>query len=160
MGSNTNHKSNVTWLLRTVYVLVLMVPLPVSAGLGDSADSIWTDQLSMKARITSILARGYTVHELTSPLGIVVREYVSSSGNIFAVSWHGPFAPDMHRLLATRFALYSLEVQKSARMPGHSAANIRTPFLVVENVGRMRAYAGRAYDPSLLPAGVSIDKIR
>jgi hypothetical protein len=157
----SNRKPRVTWLLTVVYVVALIAPLPVSAGLGDSADSIRVDQLSMKARITSILSPRYAVHELTSPLGIVVREYVSSSGNIFAVSWHGPFAPDMRRFLAKRFELYSLEVQKQgARKLGHSALNIRTPFLVVEDVGRMRAYSGRAYDPSLLPAGVSIDEIR
>jgi len=161
MRRNISHTRNLAWLLTTVYLLVLMVPSPAFAGLGDSGNSIRNDQLSMKATLTTIFARDYTVHTLTSSLGIVVREYVSFSGSIFAVSWHGPFVPDMQRLLAKRFELYSLEVRKqNTRRFGHSAMTVRTPFLVVENVGQMRACTGRAYDPSLLPAGVSIDEIR
>lgn len=147
--------------LLPVFVLVLMVPSPAFAGLGDSADSIRGDQVSMRARFTTIPARNYTVYELTSPLGTVVREYVSAGGSIFAVSWRGAFVPDMHQLLAKRFEMYSLELKKqNTQALGHSALRISTPGLVVENVGHMRAYAGRAYDPSLLPLGLSIDEIR
>jgi len=161
MTSNTNHKPKAASLLKTIYVLVLIMPLPAFAGLGDSADSVLADQLNMLARTTIIPARNYTVYQLASPLGVVVREYVSSSGKVFAVSWRGPFVPEMHRILAKRFELYSLEMQKrDIRMFGRSALNIRAPLLVVQTVGHMRAYNGRAYDPSLLPAGVSIDEIR
>lgn len=161
MRGGSHRSPKLTLLLPAVYVLVLMTTLPASAGLGASTDSIRDDQLSMRARITIIPARDCTVHELSSPLGMVVREYVSSNGTVFAISWHGPFAPDMHRMLAKRFEMYSLELKKrNTRTVGHSELNIRTPFLVMESVGHMRAYAGRAYDPSLLPAGINSDEIR
>lgn len=148
-------------LLLPIVLSVLMVPSPAFAGLGDSADSIRVDQVSMKARFTTISARSYTVYELTSPLGTVVREYVSAGGSIFAVSWRGAFVPDMHQLLAKRFEMYSLELKKqNTQALGHSVLRISVPGLVVENFGHMRAYAGRAYDRSLLPLGLSIDEIR
>lgn len=161
MRSGSHSSPKLTLILPTVYMLVLMTTLPASAGLGASTDSIRDDQLSMRARITIIPVRDCTVHGLSSPLGMVIREYVSSNGTVFAISWHGPFAPDMHRVLAKRFELYSLELKKqNTRTMGHSALDIRTPFLAMESVGHMRAYARRAYNPSLLPAGINSDEIR
>jgi hypothetical protein len=32
--------------------------------------------------------------------------------------------------------------------------------LVFQSIGHLRAYYGRAYDPQLLPAGVSTDDVR
>lgn len=158
---NDPHRKRKLWLAAATCVLTLLMSLPASAGLGASSDSISDDQLSLKASLKVISARDYTVYELLSPLGLVVREYVSSTGNVFAVSWHGIFAPDMHRLLSERFDLYLVESRRpEVRTFGHSAVSIRKPFLVVESIGHMRAYTGRAYDPSLLPTGISIDDIR
>jgi hypothetical protein len=160
MRKSTNHTSSLACLI-TVYILVLMVPSTASAGLGDSVQSVLDDQLSMHARLSVISVQDCIIHELASPFGLIVREYASRDGKVFAVSWHGPFVPDMHRLLSSRFWLYSVEMQKhNTHTIGHSAVTIHTPFLVVENVGHTRAYTGRAYDPSLLPAGISIDDIR
>jgi Protein of unknown function (DUF2844) len=160
MRKSANHGSDLASLI-TVCTLALMIASPASAGLGDSVNSVLDDQLTMHARLNVISVSNYVIHELASPVGVVVREYVSANGEVFAVSWHGPFMPDMHRLLSTRFGPYLVEVQKhSTRNLGHSVLNIRTPSLVVENVGHTRAYTGRAYDPSLLPAGISIDDIR
>jgi hypothetical protein len=103
----------------------------------------------------------YTIHELNSPLGTVVREYVSKSGNVFAVSWQGPFQPDMKQILGTYFGLYSLAAKKQRDSQiRRTPFNIHEPSLVFQSAGHMSAYFGRAYDPRLLPPGVNANELR
>ena len=161
MRTEISDNANSILIFGMLIFLVMGLRLPAFAGLGASVKSVADDQLRMQARIITIPATAYTIHELKSSLGVVVREYSSLAGKVFAVSWNGPFVPDMHQLLANYFELYSREIRKQNKeSSGHSSLDIRTPSLVVENTGHMRAYVGRAYDPSLLPAGVNVDDIR
>jgi hypothetical protein len=131
------------------------------ATLGGSLDSIQSDQARFKARIRIIEAGAYTVHELTTPTDIVVREYVSPSGQVFGVTWRGPFIPDMQQLLGAYFQHYVEAAQaERERHVGRTPLNIRLPGLVVQTGGHMRAYFGRIYDPHLMPARVSSDDVR
>jgi hypothetical protein len=148
-------------LLKVLWFAMLVLPLPAFAALGASLDSVRYDQARMGAKVVVTIKQAYSVHELRSPLAIVVREYVSSDGRVFAVSWQGPFMPDMRQLLGSYFEQYSSatqaqRVQRIGRLP----LSIRYPSLVLQSVGHMRAYSGRAYDPALLPTGVSADAIR
>ena len=43
---------------------------------------------------------------------------------------------------------------------GRNAASVDTGTLVVESVGRMRAFRGRAWLPGKLPSGVPLENIR
>lgn len=49
------------------------------------------------------VAVGYTVRETTLGSGTVVREYVSTAGTVFALSWQGPVTPNLSDLLGTYF---------------------------------------------------------
>lgn len=84
-----------------------------------------------------------------------VREY-SKGGKVFAVAWSGPRPPD----LRSAFGAYYLEYLDAR--PGRVLRNERlvTDHLVVETWGHMRDVHGRAYLPSLVPQGVSLDAIR
>jgi hypothetical protein len=115
----------------------------------------------MKASTHATEAANYTVHEIKSPTGTVVREYVSRSGQVFGISWNGPFIPDMHQVLGDYFAEYSsaARAQRESR-PSRQPLYIQQPGLVLQSVGHMRAYAGKAYDPALLPSGVDANDIR
>jgi len=146
---------------RMILISLLGLPLPAFAALGASVDSVREDQVRLQARIT-VDARGlYTVHELISAFGTVVREYVSPKGKVFAVSWQGPFMPDIKQLLGSYFDQYlSAARQQRERQGSRSPLSIQTPSLVMQNFGHLRAYSGRAYDPALLPTGVSADDLR
>ncbi|HLV87869.1 MAG TPA: DUF2844 domain-containing protein [Candidatus Sulfotelmatobacter sp.] len=146
----------------------LSVALLVSLGspssafgtLGGSSESIQTDQARFKAKIIVRENSLYTVHELTTSTDIVVREYVSG-GRVFGVTWHGPFIPDLRQLLGSYFQQYEAAAKAERdHHVGRAPLNIQLPSLVVQTGGHMRAYFGRAYDPELLPVGISPDDVR
>jgi len=144
--------------------IALLMPglaFPAFAALGGSVDSVQNDQVQLKANLKVRSAEACTIHELTTPTGTVVREYVSAAGQVFGVSWQGPFVPDMRQLLGNYFEQYSraARVQREHRV-GRLPLNIQESGLVVQTAGHMRAYSGRAFDPALLPSGVSASDIQ
>ncbi len=135
---------------------------PALAALGDNVASVSNDRIQMHAQLKGVTpSAGFTVHEITTPAGTLVREYVSPNGTVFAVSWKGPSKPDLQQLFGSYFQQY---VSASSRAR-HGAATRRhfavtQPDLVVQSNGRMRAFYGRAYVPSLLPSGITPADIR
>jgi hypothetical protein len=91
-------------------------------------------------------------HDLVLPSGVVVRQYVSPSGAVYAVSWSGPRIPDLRELLGARFA--DLAERKGTRHGGRHAMTMTGTDLVVQSSGHARSFSGRAWIPSLVPAGV------
>jgi len=145
----------------TAVLMILGLPFLAFATLGGSLDSVYADQAHFKANIKATKGGIYTIHELTSPTDIVVREYVSPGGRVFGVSWRGPFIPDMQQLLGGYFQQYALAAKaERERHVGRAPLNIKLPGLVVQTGGHMRAFFGRAYNPELLPVGASPDDVR
>lgn len=93
----------------------------------------------------------YTVLARRLDSGTEVREYANADGVVFAVSWNGPFLPDLRSLLGSNFA--ALE-QHAAGAGRASAVSIQTPQLTLLSGGRMGAFRGRAWLPRQLPAGM------
>lgn len=132
---------------------------PVFAALGGDASSIDADRVSLKGALTSFsTVKGYAVHEITTAAGVHVREYLSG-GKVFAVSWQGPFIPDLERMLGAYYARYA-QAASAPRAGSHRHLRIEQPGLVVESNGRMRAFYGRAWDPALLPQNFTVADIR
>jgi hypothetical protein len=144
--------------LSVACLLIQGLPQPARAALGGSADSIESDRLSMKGLTRPIPAGSVTKQELQLPSGTVVMEYLTSAGLVFAVSWHGPVLPDLHQVLGDYFANY----QTAARQPvvRHRLVRFSSPDLVIESSGKMRAFTGRAWVPTLLPSGVTSAEIQ
>lgn len=143
-------------------LLVLGLPFPALAALGDASNSVQADQARMRADLRIIQEAAYTIHEMKSPTGTVVREYVSrADGRVFGIAWQGPFVPDLKQLLGAYFQQYSqaAKAQRESQV-GRHPLNIQEPGLVVQTAGHMRAFSGRAYDPRLIPAAVSENDIR
>lgn len=143
--------------------LMLALALPAFATLGGDELSVEADRTQMKATATVEITKadGYSVREIKAPTGTVVREYVSSEGRVFGVSWSGPFIPDMQQLLGSYFQQYSAGVKahhEAAR--GRQPLSIQQPGLVLVNTGHMHSFHGRAYDPGLLPQGVTANAVR
>ena len=148
-------------LTRTVVcslVVALSVAAPALAALGGDATSVQSDLVKMKGALRVTSSAGFTVHEITTESGVVVREYVSPSDKVFAVSWRGPMRPDLRQMLGGYFGQF----QESASTPhlgGHRHLAIEQPGLVVQSSGHMRAFIGRAWAPDLLPQNFSVSDI-
>ena len=146
--------------------LVLAVPFPASAVLGDTAASVLSDQARMKGTLRSVDKRSYVMHEITSPSGAVVREYVSPQGAVFGVAWEGQFPPDLQQLLGPYYQQAQKAHEKSQQegsqqpRPRRGPIIIDTPGLVLYETGHVRSFQGQAYVPQLVPPGVQTSDIR
>lgn len=100
----------------------------------------------------------YTVTQSTLDDSTVVREYSDSAGVVFAVSWNGPFLPDLRTLLGAHFDTLRSETAKQPKA-GHSQVAIDRSDVVIVSNGHMRSFSGKAWIPAALPAGFSTDSI-
>jgi hypothetical protein len=141
-----------------VAVLLLAGAGRASAELGGDAGSVEADRAHMNAEARVERGQKYAVHELTVPGGTTVRQYVSPSGRVFAVTWSGPQMPDLKQLLGSYFETFrkAPAVKSGERGP----LRVEDPALVVYSGGHMRAYQGRAYDPRLVPVDVPADELK
>ena len=147
--------------LTGIVLLMLALPVPALAALGGNVASVQEDQAQMKGTLKSTERMTYTVHEIKAGTGTVIREYASPAGEVFGVSWQGPFIPDMQQLLGSYFEAYSSAAQEQRTAHrGRAPLSIQQAGLVIESNGHMRSYSGRAYDPGKLPQGVSANDIR
>lgn len=132
-------------------------PSAAEAALGQHVDSIAIDatHLSAVARASSVQA-AYTVHTITLPSGTAVREYVGVNGVVFGVAWDGPTLPDLKTTLGASFDRFA----NSSPTRGGGPLAVSTSDLVVYSGGHLRAFAGHAYLPHALPAGVDAAVVR
>jgi Protein of unknown function (DUF2844) len=147
-----------SWLM--VGIGWLGLSCPALAALGGDLTSVDTDRAHLKASSLEVRpAEAYEVHPIQAPGGTIISEYVSSTGRVFAVSWHGPFIPEMQQILGSYFQQYSAAL--GAKRPyGRRPLNIQEPGLVVQTGGHMGAYFGRAYLPEMLPPSLKADEIK
>ncbi len=125
------------------------------AALGGDAAGVPADAAELHGAVNTEIRQQYAIQEISAESGMRVREYLSRDGVVFAVSWSGPVLPDLQRLLGAHFAEYSAAL-KALIHPGlQRSVQVASPELIVESGGHLRAYAGRAYLPALVPAGVS-----
>lgn len=135
--------------------------LPGFAALGGDVSSVHADQANMKASLKTTPGQVYSLHEIKTPMGTIVREFVSADGRVFGVAWRGPSMPPMQQILGTYFQQFSAGAQAHhAARVRRGPLNIQQPGLVVQSGGHPRGYFGRAYVPGMLPQGVTPDQIR
>jgi Protein of unknown function (DUF2844) len=126
---------------------------PALAALGDDAASVEADRAQLKGTLRVTQPADYAVHAISTASGLTVHEYVSATGKVFAVSWHGAGAPDLRQLLGRYHATFA-----SAPRPAyhnHHHYSLETPELVVQSTAILRTSYGRAWAPALLPPTVS-----
>jgi hypothetical protein len=146
--------------LAAVFVITPALSLPSWASLGGDVNSVAADRAQMDASVNVTHSDAYDMHEIQSPGGTVVDEYVSSAGKVFAVAWHGQFPPQMQQILGAYFQQYTAALQAQPKHYGHRPLNIQTPGFAVQTGGHMGAYFGRAYIPDMLPQGIRAEEIR
>jgi hypothetical protein len=138
----------------------LLAAAPAWAVLGASESGIASEQNTLRAALAVRAMDAYAVHTLTADNGLNIREFVDKSGRVFAVAWDGPVRPDLQKLLGGYYAQYSAALLKMRPLGLHRSLRIDTAAIRVELGGHMRAYVGRAYLPSMVPAGVSPNDLR
>jgi Protein of unknown function (DUF2844) len=157
MTHDVGPKSTKAALLAATVALLVAIAGPASAALGGDVATVEADAVHLQGRLKIARVQRYAVHEIAAPHGTVVREYVSPAGKVFGVAWNGPVMPDLRQVLGPYFDAYVEAVAKrKARGPVHVAV----AGLVVHSSGHMRAFAGSAYLPDGLPAGVAAEEVR
>lgn len=146
------------WTPRAALMVALSAAAPAFATLGGGVASIEADRAKLQGQVQVTTIAGFTVHEITTATGTRVREYLTPDGAVFAFSWRGPFIPDMRQLLGTYYEQYA-QAARQARPTGRRHLSVQSPGLVVESSGHMRAFAGRAWDPALVPQNFSLSNL-
>src|SRR5690349_20086523 len=145
-------------ILLLLVLLVLASPLPARAALGGDVTSIAADTERMKGDRSARREAQYEVHEIRTSSGITVRQYVGSDAKVFAVTWRGPFLPDIQQLLGSYFERFR-QAARSGRARRRTFA-IDEPGLVVHSSGHQRSFVGEAYIPAALPDGVRAEDLQ
>jgi hypothetical protein len=147
-----------------ITLLAMFFATAAHASLGGNSASVEADRLHMNASAAVYMpktpsAGSYTVTETVLPSGTRVRQYVSAAGVVFGVAWSGPFMPDLRQLLGPSFDTMVAR-QASQSSAGHRHFGVHEPGLVIESGGHPRSFAGRAYLPASVPAGVNVQDIQ
>ena len=159
-SAGMKRRTDVLFVALVFLVAMVATAHQVQAALGESVDSVESDRKALSAERGVITAHHeYTVHQVGSD-STIVREYVSTSGIVFAVAWNGLVHPDLAQLLGSYAGEYERGLEQSPREPGSRRLRVKTNQIVVEKWGHMRNLQGRAYVPALIPSGVSVDEIK
>ncbi len=131
------------------------------AVLGASVDTVEADQVRFKGERRQSTGQRMNTHEISLPDGSSIKEYVNTAGLVFAVSWRTRLKPDLEKLLGTNFVVYAAKQNApSGLADSKKQQSLRQPNLVVRQAGRMNAFAGLAYVPTLVPEGIDVDALR
>jgi Protein of unknown function (DUF2844) len=138
----------------------LVLQAPAMAHLGGDADSVAADRDAMHAQLHSTAMQLYSLHEINTPAGTVVHEYTTRPGTVFAVTWQGQLPPNLAQLFGNYYKQYQDAAAAQSRPGMHRQVNIANADFVVESTGRLRNFRGKAFVPSLIPAGVSVAELQ
>jgi hypothetical protein len=150
-------------LLTGLLCASLLLPCRAFAVLGGTVSSVESDQQRMKATRAVQSKEKYSVHEISTSYGAVVREYVSPDGKVFGVAWRGPFLPNFQLLLGDYYAVFAQGAQNAKatqRRSRNAPLAVEQPELVMHSAGHTHAYVGQAYVPGMIPQGVDAQEIR
>ncbi len=129
------------------------------AGLGDIESSVGQDAAKLSGTVQVLDHATYRVHVIDTAAATEVREFVNPQGKVFGVAWNGPTVPNLRTTLGKYFDQAAAAASRTRR-GNHSRLEIRQDDLVVESSGHPRAFSGRAYLASALPAGFDLRELR
>ena len=147
--------------MKTTFVILLVLwvgALPAWAALGEYESSVSLDQRILRGETREETEAGYKLLQMITPGGAVIREFVSPSGKVFAISWHAHCLPNLPQLLGSYFPRVQQAAQAKTQHGGPLI--IDTPDLVFFSGGRMMNFHGSAYIPALMPKNVAATVVR
>jgi hypothetical protein len=145
-------------VLASAILIAALSPCIAGAALGEPEASVQTDGAMLHGSIKTTEHASYRLHEIQLPSGTALREFVSSDGKVFAVAWNGPNVPNLRQTFGRYFDTYVTAAR--AKHSGHTHLQIQQNDFVVQSIGHMRAFAGRAYLPQAVPSGVDLGELR
>jgi hypothetical protein len=145
-----------------VLAALLCVAVPdAQAALGGDVASVQADALRLRGERRQSTGVGYTVHQIASADGSVVRQYANARGTVFMVSWSTRYKPRLADLLGAFDAEYRLAAAQALERPGlRKQIGLERGDLVVQQNAHLQNYRGRAWLRSQLPAGMHADMVR
>ena len=144
--------------LAVLSVWVFFSANPARAALGEHVASVERDQAVLHGSRATALLQNYNIEEIVSASGATVREYVTHTGDVFAVTWSGSQTPNLKLLLGGHFEDY-VSAARSHR-GSHHVLSIDSPSLVMTVVRFQRSASGQVYLPRLMPRGVARRELR
>ena len=144
-------------LLGAAVIATGLSPTLASAALGQPESSVQQEATQFQGTLKTAQRFGVRVHEIQSPVGTTVREFVGTDGKVFGIAWHGPMMPSLKMMLGTYFPAYRDAAQ--GLKTDHRHLQIHTDDLVIQVRSRMRDYSGVAYLPQSVPSGVNIGEL-
>ncbi len=144
--------------LGSLLVSAILVTTPALAALGGATDSVSADNAVLHGQLRSTPFVEYDQHQISTG-ALLVNEYVSRTGQVFAVTWQGPVPPNLQQLLGAYFGRVQSAAAAAHRPGMHHQFTLVQSDLVVINTGHLRAFRGIAYLPALVPQGVSVSQL-
>ncbi|MFZ6749634.1 DUF2844 domain-containing protein [Undibacterium sp. Ren11W] len=147
--------------LLSVFLVLICCSAKAELGAAPSAFNNKADVRKSQSLSSSVAVapKNYRILESVLTTGTTVREYIDANGIVFAVSWNGPFLPDLQNLLGKHFDTMRTE---AARVPraGYSQLQIIRPEVSIYSGGHMRAFIGRAWIVSEFPSDFKQEDIQ
>lgn len=106
--------------------------------------------MAAKAASGAGAVSGVSTQAVLTPEGDTVVEYANAGGIVFAITWTGPFSPNLQQLLGQYFPDY---VQAPTQAGGLTQSSRDGKVVSVRASGHMRSFSGVAWVPALVPAG-------
>lgn len=122
------------------------------AALGAAPANVGAQAVATRSNTLSTATAWYTVVVTRLDSGTTIHEYLNPNGAVFAVSWSGPFMPDLKELLGIHFEKMQEHADKRENTR-RSRLAVRDKDVVIVSSGHMGSFQGRAWLPSKLPAG-------
>ncbi len=126
-------------------------PLADAAQDGKPVAQVQRFSAQATAGAASGAAAAVSMQTVQTPQGVTITEYANAAGTVFALTWKGPFKPDLQQLLGSYFAPYVKAA--NAQTQQLNLSMVKTDAIVVHVAGRMRGFVGVAWVPTLVPAG-------
>lgn len=142
---------------KIITILLLTTAGSCFASLSSTPSDTGRKAVVMSQKSASSAAASYKDIQKTLDSGTVVHEYVGNDGIVFAVSWVGPYLPDLKDILGPHFDTL---VAQSSKQRGHPQVAIHRKDVVIISTGHMGAFEGKAWIPSKLPAGFTANEVR
>ena len=125
---------------------------PLSDAAQDGKPVAQVQRFSAQAAVgTTAGSAAVNAQTVQTPQGVTVTEYANASGTVFAITWKGPFKPDLQQLLGSYFAPYIAAA--NAQTQQLNLSMVKGSDIVVHSAGRMRGFLGVAWVPTLVPTG-------
>jgi hypothetical protein len=146
-----------SWMLPSMAAIAALLPALACATLGEPEASVQADAVQLQGSVKDSDLGGYRLHEIQLASGTLVRQYAGLDGKVFAVTWHGPYVPNMKQILGAYFDAYV--AAERAPHADHHHLKVQQGDLMVEASGHMRAFNGRAWLPRAVPAGLTVGEL-